>query len=260
MPPGVRFERAEIHPHLSGQWALPAGAARSSAILWLHGGAFLVGSSNSYRAFAAHLAVAAGVAVFVPDYRLLPEHPFPAATIDTQHALEWLERQGIAPHAIGIGGDSAGANLAAGAVQARLEAGHAPPGACWLLSGWLDLTHSGGSIATRSAADPFISAAGMPVGAQAYLRDADPKDPRASPLFGPMHGFPPTLIQVGEDEVLFDDSWRMALALKQAGREVIFQEWAGMMHVFPFFLSHLDEAHAAIAQAGIVFRRRLLGE
>ena len=249
---GVSVEEVRIHDALGGRLVRAPGADPARVLLWLHGGAFFLGSSLSYRAFAARVSAASGMAVLVPDYRLIPEHPFPAACEDTRAALDWLDARGT-DH-IAIGGDSAGGNLAAGAVQARIAAGGRVPDALWLVSPYVDLTHSGKSIPVRAVRDPFIAVAGMAATARAYLGDHDPRDPRASPLFGAVDGFPPALIQVGSEEVLFSDSERFADKLRAAGNTPMFQEWAGMIHVWPMFAHVLDEGQWAIAQGGAFLR------
>lgn len=226
-----------------------AGGDPTRVLLWLHGGQFAIGSAASYRPFGAEVAAAAGCAVLLLDYRLAPEHPFPAALDDTRAALGWLAERGVG---IQVGGDSAGANLAAVALQAD---GCPPVAACWLLSPYLDLTHSGASIAARHAVDPFVDPAEMDAVAARYLGAARPDDMRASPLLGPVDTFPPTLVQVGSDEALFDDAARFARRLEAAGRPVTFQEWVGMIHVWPLFAAQIDEGGWAIAQGGAFLRR-----
>lgn len=225
-------------------------AASGRALLWLHGGAFVLGSAESYRPFAARLARACRCDVIVPDYALAPEHTFPAAHDDALAALDALEGHGYAMADLAIGGDSCGANLALAAVQARLARGAAVPAALWVISPYLDLTHSGGSIAARAAADPFIDTGGMAETARTYLGAAAPEDPRASPLFAPAAGLPPTLIQIGSDEVLFDDAARLRGRIEAAEGRAVFQEWAGMIHVWPLFAHAVDEGQWAITQGG----------
>ncbi len=250
---GVTAEPITVHEGLHGQMVRAAGADPARVLLWLHGGAFFLGSSNSYRDFGARASVASGWSVLLLDYRLVPEHPFPAAHEDALAALDWLDGEGFS--SIAIGGDSAGGNLAAGAIAARVAAGKRVPDAFWTISPYLDLTHLGESVQTRGSRDPFIAAAGMAATARAYLGDHDPRDPRASPLFGPVEGFPPTLIQVGSEELLFSDSERFADKLRAAGRTPVFQEWVGMIHVWPMFAGGLEEGQWAHAQAGMFLRQ-----
>lgn len=231
---------------------VPDGAP---VLVWLHGGAFVLGSSVSYAAFAARLSQAAGAAIVVPDYRLAPEHRFPAALEDAGRVLDWLAVNGHDPQRTALGGDSAGANLALSALQERCAAGAVLPAALWLLSPYLDLTHRGASIAGRAARDPFVDPATMDETARTYLGAASPEDPRASPLLGPLGGLPPLLIQVGSDEVLFDDAARLHRGVLDAGGSAVFQEWAGMIHVWPLFAHIVDEGGWAIAQGGAFLRR-----
>lgn len=246
IPDDVTFTPAEI----GGLWVdLPAGRT-DRVMLWLHGGAFVLGSATSYRRMGADLARASLCRVLLLDYRLAPEHPFPAALDGSVRALDWL---GDLDVRVAIGGDSCGGNLAVAATQARLGARSAPT-AVWLVSPYLDLTHSGASVATRASLDPFIDPATMPGTAATYLGDHDPSSSRASPLFGNVEGFPPTLIQVGSDEVLFDDARRLADRLPRC----VFQEWVGMTHVWPLFAPMIDEGAWAIAQGGSFLQRHML--
>ncbi len=231
------------------------GSVRRNLIIWLHGGAFVLGSSQSYLPFAARLARASGARICLPDYRLAPDHVFPAALDDVTAALEWAETQGYSMDRVAIGGDSAGANLALAAVQGWVAQGKAAPSAMWLISPYLDLTHKGESITTRAARDPFIEAAIMDPTALTYLGEASPTDPRASPLFGNMKALPPILIQIGSEEVLFDDAARLRDSIKAAGGSAVFQEWAGMIHVWPLFAHAIDEGQWAIAQGGNFLRQ-----
>lgn len=245
---------ARLDEGLGGLWVDAHGGRRDRVLLWLHGGAFMLGSSASYRDFGARLARAAGVRVLLLDYRLAPEQPFPAAADDCAAAIDALVAQGVDPARIAVGGDSCGGNLALAALQRRVAAGQPLPAALWLVSPYLDLTHSGASIAARAERDPFIDPAGMPQTAAAYLGDAAPDDPRASPLFGRVDGLPPVLIQVGSDEVLFDDARRLADRLPA----VAFQEWIGMTHVWPLFAGMIDEGGWAIAQGSAFIARHLV--
>jgi acetyl esterase/lipase len=244
LPPDVQFQPCDFFP---GLWVIPPGAEPATAIIWLHGGAFVLGSPASWRHFGARVARAARMRVLLPDYRLAPEHPFPAASDDVLKVLQHMQHTGVR---LAVGGDSAGANLAAAAIQSWPGARVA---AVWLISPYLDLTHTGASIVTRADRDPFVDPSTMPATAATYLADANPSDPRASPLFGSVDHFPPTLVQVGSDEVLFDDARRFAERLPDA----VFQEWVGMIHAWPLF--PVEEGDWAIAQGAAFVRRALQG-
>jgi acetyl esterase/lipase len=252
LPPPEPFA---IAPALSGRLiACPSGRA-DRMLVWLHGGAFAVGSSATHAPLLAMLAEAADCPALAPDYRRAPEHTFPAAWHDAQTALGWaIDRCG--PAAVVVGGDSAGGNLAVAAVQARLEAGQPPPAAVLLQSPYLDLTESGESFTGRAEADPFINPA-IRAG-DLYRGSTAAGDPRVSPLFGPVAGFPPTMIQVGEDELLYDDARRFARRLWDEGVRCVFQEWAAMFHCWPLAAGRLAEGRWALAQSG-AFLRRVLG-
>ncbi|MGB7418637.1 MAG: alpha/beta hydrolase fold domain-containing protein [Erythrobacter sp.] len=255
LPAGFSAQIVAINDNVSGLLCSVENVDKSRVLIWLHGGAFVLGSANSYRPMAARLARAANAQVLLVDYRLAPEHPFPAAPEDAAAALDWAVREGFHPQATFVGGDSAGANLALGAVQAataRVES--SPVGGVWMISPYLDLTHSGASIEQRAARDPFIDPAGMADTAQRYLGSITPADPRASPLFGSFANFPPTIIQTGGDEVLFSDATRARDAIEAEGVRCVFQEWAGMIHVWPLFAHQIDEGAWAIEQGGAFLR------
>lgn len=254
-PEGV--SRRPLDAPLTGLEIVPDEAVPGRTLLYLHGGAFVIGSANSHAELAARIALAGRTRVVSPDYRLAPEHPFPQPLDDCFHAYEHLLDGGQDPATLAIGGDSAGANLAAAVLLRAKAAGLPMPGALVLLSAYLDLTNSGDSIRERAHRDPFIDTSKMDFTAGLYLHGADPRAPLASPLFGDVAGFPPTLLLLGEEEVLYDDSRRFADKLAAAGVEATFQAWPDMVHVFPFFGPLLDEGRAATEYIGRWLAERL---
>lgn len=247
LPEAARFEPVEFAVGLGGLRVSLPDSDPIRVLLWFHGGGFVLGSSASWRRFACDVAAASGVTVMLPDYRLAPEHPFPAAHEDALAACAWLDAQGIPPECRAIGGDSAGGNLALGV----LAAGIGSFAAAWLVSPYLDLANSGASIVERRARDAFVD---PDDGTNLrWLDGADARDPRASPLFGDLSMLPPILVQVGSEEVLYDDARRLA----DASRAVVFQEWVGQGHAFPLFAPQLEEGAQAIAQGGAFLRTHL---
>lgn len=226
-------------------------------VLYIHGGAFVVGSSRSHAALTARLALAAGCPVLSLDQRLAPESPFPAALDDCVAAASWAMEHRVAPRHLALAGDSSGGNLAL-ATLLRLKAEWGPmPGAAALISPYLDLTHSGASIRDRAHRDPFIDTARMGFTAGLYLGgNATPEDPLASPLFADLEGLPPLFVQVGEEEVLYDDAARLVARARAAGVDATLDAWADMIHVFPWFTGLIDEGAEAIVRMGAWLRAK----
>ena len=219
------------------------------AILYLHGGGYVIGSPRVQSVIAAHLARASGATVYALDYRLAPEHPFPAALEDAQAAYEWLLGRGADPARIAFVGDSAGGGLAlAVAVRAR-DAGDPPPGALALISPWVDLTLSGESIESKADTEPMMTREWLAECARLYLGGTPADDPRASPLFADLHGLPPTLVQVGSDEIILSDSGRVAERLAAAGVETRLSRFEGLWHDFHLHAGALRASDEAISEA-----------
>lgn len=227
---------------VAGLWVTPANPRPDAVILHLHGGGYIAGSAFIYRRFAAHTARAARLPVFLPDYALAPEHPFPAGLEDAMTAFTWLQKQGFDPSRIVLVGDSAGGGLALSLLLKLRETGAAMPGAVALVSPWTDLTVSSPSYQSLRDADPVISQHRLRVAGRHYAGSRNPADPMLSPLFADLKGLPPMLIQVGSDEMMLDDSVLFAERARAAGVAVSLQVWAGMWHVFHQHVTALPEA------------------
>ena len=231
-------------------------AALKRAILYLHGGGYFMGSLESHRALAAQLGHAAQSEVFTLGYRLAPENPFPAALDDALIAYRRLLEMGQDPQALVLMGDSAGGGLVFSLAIAARAAGLPAPHAIVALSPWLDLTMSGDSIRTKADDDPSLTPAGMAGAAQLYLAGADPRDPRASPLFANLKGLPPTLIHVGGDEILVSESERFVTAAQAVGVDATVEIWPGLFHVWHGYFDELEEGREAISEIGAWLKRR----
>jgi acetyl esterase/lipase len=255
---GVTYEAAVVG-RAPGWWCRPADAVIGAAILYFHGGAYVVGSAQAYRHFAGQIAARAKAPTFVADYGLAPERPFPAAVEDAEAAYRGMAHLGF--RRIAIAGDSAGGGLAlvtAGRMtQAARDRATPSPVAVCVMSPWVDLTLSGDSLKSRAKHDPLLSRRALEKARQLYLGQADAKTPLASPLYGDLAGLPPVLLQAGEDEVLLDDARRYADRLAEAGSSAELHVWQGMVHVFPANVALLHAAREALDIAGEFLRRHL---
>jgi phosphinothricin tripeptide acetyl hydrolase len=254
-PPDVKVERVSA-PAAPAEWLRPPSAAPGRVVLYLHGGGYVIGSPRSHRHLAAAIAGAAGASALLLDYRLAPEHPFPAAVEDATAAYRWLLDQAIAPEHIVIAGDSAGGGLTVATLLALREARVPLPAGGVCISPWVDLTCSGASYATKAAADPIVRRASVEEMARAYLGATPPRTPLASPLFADLRGLPPLLIHVGSDEVLLDDAVRLAERAKAGGVDATLEIYDRMIHVWHWFLPMLDEAQTAVEAIGRFVRSR----
>ena len=244
---------------LAAEWSEAPGADRESALLFFHGGGYCSGSILSHRRLVTEAGRAAGVRTLAVGYRLAPEHPFPAAFDDALAAWRHLRSQGLEAGRITVGGDSAGGGLTVALINRLRAAGEPLPACAWLISPWTDLTLSGETLATKDAVDPLIHRPYLAELAAAYLAGgvaAD--DPRVSPLFSKLEGFPPTLIQVGSSETLLSDSTRLAARLGEAEVRVTLEIWPQMIHAWPLWNAHLEEGRAALASAGAFIQRHLV--
>ncbi len=226
-------------------------------VLFLHGGAYRAGSPASYRHFTWRIAAAARAHVLALDYRLAPEHPFPAALEDTVAAYRWLLGQGVDAAATLIMGDSAGATLTLAALLKLRDEGLPLPAGAVALSPMTDLALTGASLHGNARKDSMLNTEDLPRLVDEYLAGADPRHPYASPLYGEVAGLPPVLIHVGGEEIFLDDAVRMHEKLRQAGGEL--EVWPRMVHVWHLFVPMLPEAKWAIERIGR-FARRVLGD
>jgi len=235
---------------VKAEWVAAPGADAGRAILYLHGGGYVIGSINTHRAMAGRISRAAKARVLLIDYRLAPEHPFPAAVEDSVAAYRYLLAQGIRPGRLAIAGDSAGGGLTIAALVAIKEAKLPMPAAGVGLSPWVDLEGIGASMTSKAKADPMVQKDGLLKMAAAYLNGKDPRSPLAAPLYADLSGLPPLLIQVGTAETLLDDSTRLAERARKSGVNVTLEPWEDMVHVWQVFAPMLDEGQQAIDKIG----------
>src|SRR5213083_1965102 len=253
-PPEVKVERVTV-PTAPAEWLRPPSAAPGRVMLYLHGGGYVIGSPRSHRHLAAAIATAAGSSALLLDYRLAPEHPFPAALGDAVAAYQWLLAQGIAPGRVVVAGDSAGGGLTVATLLALRDGGLPRPAGGVCISPWVDLTNSAASYVTKAAVDPIVTREGIEGMTQAYVGAGDRKAPLVSPLYADLRNLPPLLVQVGGDEVLLDDALGLGERARAAGVDVTVEEWPSMIHVWHWFLPMLDEAERAIEVIGRFVRR-----
>ena len=244
---------------VTAEWVTAESASDSRVVLYLHGGGYIIGSPRTHRPLMAELSQASKGRVLGLDYRLAPEHPFPAPVEDSVAAYRWLLNEGYDPARIAVAGDSAGGGLAvAMMVQARYL-GLPVPGAAVCISPWVDMEGLGESMESRAAADPMVGKENLMVSAKTYLGGSDPRAPLAAPLYADLRGLPPMLIQVGDAEVLLDDSTRLAGIAREAGVEVEMDVWDDMIHVWHLFAPILPEGKQAISQAGEFIKKHTGG-
>ena len=259
LPSDVRVQPVTANG-VPAEWTSTAAADPSSAILYLHGGGYVVCSLDSHRHLAAEVGRAAGTRTLAIDYRLAPEHPFPAPVEDTVAAYRYLLDEGLRPDRIALAGDSAGGGLAVGAMLAIREAGLPLPACGWCISPWVDMEALGQSFTDRAAADPTVQKATIQMMAQWYMGGADPRHPHAAPIHGDLRGLPPLLIQVGAAETLLDDSIALARAAGAADVVVDLQIWPEMIHIWHIFFPMLTAGRRAIAAGGSFVRNTVRGE
>ena len=258
LPParGVAIQSTDIE-NIKCEWHVPAGCEHAPVIFYLHGGAYVMGSPATHRRLVSHIARAAKMRAVVPDYRLAPEHRFPAALEDSLKVYRNLVNNGLEAKRIAIGGDSAGGNLAASTLLALRDAAETLPSACFLMSPWLDMTGEGESLRTRAGIDPWFRPEHLAPTAGKIFSDADKRNPLVSPVFADVSNLPSVLVHVGDHEILLSDSTRFVDNISRAGGEVELRVWPGMWHVFQFFVGQMPESNQSIEHIAEFLRSKL---
>ncbi len=243
---------------VSGRWIHADSVDTDRVVLYLHGGGYALGSLNTHQELMARLSRACGARVLGLDYRLAPEHPYPAAVNDAITGYDWLLDQGVRPANVMIAGDSAGGGLTLSLLLAARDTGRPLPAGAILFSPWTDLTGAGASIISRAEVDPMIDGSGLTAMAALYHGTTSARDPMVSPVFADLDGLPPLLIQVGDAEILLDDATRIAANATLAGVAHELQIYDEAFHVFQAF-PQLPEAAEALAKAGTFFSAHVGG-
>ena len=253
IPPDVRVEPVDAGG-VPGAWVSVPQSVDGRVIYYLHGGGYATGSIKTHTEMVSRICRAGGFRALVIDYRLAPEHPFPAAVEDAVAAYRWLLETGVSPSSIVIAGDSAGGGLTLAALADLRDKGEPLPAAAVCLSPWTDMEALGESTQTNAASDPIIKRNELLQLAVLYLSGADPRTPLAAPLYADPRGFPPLLIQVGGAEALLDDSTRFADRAKAAGVDVTLEVWDELIHVWQIMAPILPEGQQAIERIGEFIR------
>lgn len=253
----VRVESATVGG-IAGFWLRLPNARPGARMLYVHGGGYVLGSAQALTNFAGQIAARVGADTFVPNYRLAPEHPFPAAIDDAVAAYRGLVAEGA--ERIVVVGDSAGGGLTLSLLSilaADKRKGTVQPAGAAVMSPWTDLALTGDSLETRAEADPIFTPSVLQGFADMYLQGQDAKNPKASPLYARLNGLPPISVDVGDDELLLADSVRYADRARAAGVEVTLSVWQGMPHVFQSSLGHFLAAERSVDAIGGFLRQRL---
>ncbi|TFG15195.1 MAG: alpha/beta hydrolase [Promethearchaeota archaeon] len=257
VPKDVKIQKVDIDG-MPAEWISAPGTEEDKVVLYLHGGGYISGSINSHRELVSSISRVSKARILIIDYRLAPEHPFPAAVEDSTKAFKWLiENQQINPRNIIIAGDSAGGGLTFATLLNLRDNGMILPVAAIGLSPWTDLGITGETYKTKIKEDPMVSLDGIIFDAILYLGDTDYKNPLASPLYANLNGLPPILILVGTAELLLDDSRRFAERAKHAGIDITLDIWDDMLHVFPAFAAFAPEGQKGIEKMGEFIKKYL---
>lgn len=248
MPWNVHFERVPAGEGVVAEWIEPEGADEQRVLLYLHGGAYVLGSLNTHRGFIGALAQCCGLRALSADYRKAPECPFPAALDDARAAWDWLLRQGYRPADVVLAGDSAGGGLVLALLQLLRDAGEEMPAAALCFSPWTDLALNG-SAAHPHAEDQFVEALEIRALGRCYAADTPLTNPLLSPLYADLRGLPPLLLQVSDGELLYADTLALAVRARAVGVPVTVQVFGGLVHWWHLFWRTVPEARTALQQA-----------
>jgi len=256
--PGVEIEEVD-RPEVTGEWLVVGRPDPGQATLfYLHGGGYSLGSPFSHRPLVANLAEVTGSRIFSIAYRRAPEHPCPAALEDALRGWRWFLEQDVDPRRVFVAGDSAGGGLALAMLGQLVREGGSPmPAGLVLLSPWTDLALTGESLERNAGHDVTVSWPVLRRFAADYLAGLDSRDPRASPLYADLHGFPPMLIQAGGEEMLLSDATRLADRARSSGVEVVLDIAPGMWHVWQAWARQMPEAHEALERVAAFINHRL---
>jgi epsilon-lactone hydrolase len=254
LPWGVETETIKVG-RISAEWVLPSSADHNRVLLYLHGGGYTVGSAQTHRALVAAIAKSAGVCGLTPEYRLAPEHPFPAALEDVTATYQWLLQTGHAPEDIVVAGDSAGGGLCLALMQELRERGLPMPAGIALLAPWVDLHVDQPSVERLIDVNPTLYIREMKAWARHYAGDFPIEHPQISPLFADLTGLPPMLMQVSDMDALIDENLLLARRAQEAGVKLELQEWKGLIHVWQVFWRELPQAQEAVAKLGAFVKK-----
>ena len=238
------------------EWVRVPESREDRVILYVHGGGYVIGSLNTHRELVSRIGRAAQARVLNVDYRLAPEHPFPAAVEDATTAYRWLLDSGLDAGRVTIAGDSAGGGLTLGTLLALRDAGDSLPAAAVCLSPWIDLEGTGDSAQPGGADDPLLELEGLREMGRHYASAGVARHPHAAPLYGDYRGLPPLLIQVGTREILLDDATRVAERARAAKVDVELETWDGLIHVWQLFGPNVPEAVQAVNKIGEFIRKQ----
>ena len=258
-PPGDAHVEWATGAPVPSLWVRMPGALDDAVIIWLHGGGYVIGSPRGYRRLGADLSAGSGLTVLIPDYRLAPEDPFPAAIDDAVALYTWLVDRGISSERVVIGGDSAGGGRAVATLLTLRDRAVPLPAGAVLLSPFADLTLSSSSWGSRRAVDPLVGDHNAPAMVAAYLNGGDARTSLASPVYADLRGLPPLLIVVGDHEVLHDDSTTLAASARSAGVNTTISVFDGLHHIWPVFAPDTTEGRQGTDLMNEFIRRQLLG-